>query len=85
MKKIDDERMKTINQSSAANAFWTMINTAIFFGVFGDIIADFLPFTQSQLMNYDATAILFTGFLAYFGFRTYYLKHGLENEFWRFD
>jgi hypothetical protein len=83
--RIDDERMKKINWRSGANAFWTMINTAIIFGIFGGLITDFLPLSQAQLMKNDAAVILFAGFLAYFGFRIYYLRYGLGNEFWRFD
>jgi len=83
--KIDDERMKKINQRSSANAFWTVLNMAIIFSVFGGLIIEFLPVTQTQLANFDASIILFTGFIAYFGFRAYYLKYGMVSEFWRFN
>lgn len=84
-KKIDDERMKQINWKSGANAFWTMINTAIIFSIFGRLISRYIPVTRSQIATYDGTAILLTGLLVYFGFRVYYLRFGLENEFWRID
>jgi hypothetical protein len=83
--KIDDERMQRINWKSGANAFWTVINAAIIFGIFGGFIAGYIPISQAELARYDSTIILWTGLIAYFGFRTYFLRYGLENEFWRID
>ena len=83
--KIDDERMQQVNWKSSANAFWAMTNTAIILGVFGSFISEIIPVTEAQIINYDATAILGIGFISYFAFRTYYLRYGLDNEFWRFN
>ena len=82
---IDDERMQKINWKSGFSGFWTMINTAILVGIFGGLIAEYLPVTRTWLMNYDSSIILGLGFIAYFGFRTYYLRYGMKNEFWRFN
>ena len=83
--KIDDERMQQVNWKSGANAFWTMINTAIVLSIFGGLISEIIPVTEAQIVNYDASMILGMGFMSYFGFRTYYLRYGLDNEFWRFN
>lgn len=84
-KNIDDERMKIINRKSSSNAFWTIINTVIFLTIFQSFLVDILPITNKWLINYDSLLFIGLGFISYFGFRTYYLYRGPENEFWRFN
>ena len=82
---IDDERMKKANWKAGFSSFWTMINTAILAGIFQNFLAGTFPVSQSELIRHDATFILAVGFISYFGFRTYYLRFGLESDFWRLD
>ena len=83
--KIDDERMKKVNWKAGFSSFWTMINAAILTGIFQNFLVDILPISQTELVRYDVTLILAAGFVSYFAFRTYYLRFGLESDFWRLD
>lgn len=83
--KIDDERMKQINRKSGASAFWTMINTSAILMIFPELFTAALNIGVSTLHRYSLPAVVAIGFISYFAFRTYYLKYGLENEFWRFN
>lgn len=81
--KIDDERMQKINWKSGSNAFWTVINTSIILYFFDGAVKALLKISESTFNKYSLTAVTAAGFISYFAFRTYYLKTGVENEFWR--
>ncbi len=83
--KIDDERMKQVNQKAGFSAFWTMIIVLILWGLLRTLLVIFTPLTDSMVLDYDTLVLIFIGFASYLGFRAYYLHFGVENELWRID
>lgn len=83
--KLDDERMKRINWKSGSSAFWTMLNTSLILTIFPELFTSVLKIGRSSFNRYSLTAVVAVGFISYFAFRAYYLRYGLENEFWRFE
>jgi heme/copper-type cytochrome/quinol oxidase subunit 2 len=81
--KIDDERMKEINRRSGFNSFWTVINASVLLMIFDGVIAGFLQVQRVFILKYDLSIVLALGFASYLGFRAYYLRYGLDSEFWR--
>lgn len=83
--KIDDERMKKVNQKAGFSAFWTMIMVLIVWGILRVLFVVFTPLTESMILDYDTLVLIFIGFASYLGFRAYYLHFGVENDLWRID
>ncbi|MFB6241403.1 MAG: hypothetical protein ABEJ36_01200 [Candidatus Nanosalina sp.] len=83
--KIDDERMQEINHRSGFNAFWTIINASALLTIFDSFLARVFQVQELFVLKYDLATVLALGFTSYLGFRTYYLRYGLDSEFWRLD
>jgi uncharacterized membrane protein len=83
--KIDDERMRQVNQKAGFSAFWTMIMALIVWGVLRVLLVALTPLTESMILDYDTLVLIFIGFASYLAFRAYYLNFGVENKFWRPD
>ena len=79
--KLDDERMKTVNRRAGSSAFWTVLNTAILANIFSTFIGLGSELTQLWY-RYDTAALIMLAFTAYLGFRVYYMKYGIEADFW---
>jgi uncharacterized membrane protein len=83
--KVDDERMKQVNQKAGFSAFWTMIMVMIIWGILRVLLVVFTPLTESMILDYDTLVLTFIGFTSYLGSRAYYLKFGVENDLWRIE
>ncbi len=83
--KVDDERMKQVNRKSGSSAFWAMLNTSLILMVFPELFTSVLKIGRTTFNSYSLPSVVTIGFISYFVFRAYYLRYGVENEFWRFD
>lgn len=78
--KIDDERMRQVNLKAGFSAFWTLILVLIVWGLLRTLLVIFTPLTDSMILDYDTLVLIFTGFASYLGFRAYYLKFGVKQN-----